>query len=56
VNGSVALIAMLALTGAMETELSDFVEVTSDLDPQPVIDRKAIGRARDISPRGYCGA
>jgi hypothetical protein len=48
VNWSVASIAMLGFAGAMEIELSDFcVEVVLVEDPQPAIDIKAIGRARD---------
>jgi hypothetical protein len=50
VNCSVALTAMLGFEGAMEIEFSDFVVfVIVAGDPQPAIDIKAIGRAREES-------
>jgi hypothetical protein len=51
VNWSVAPTAMLEFGAVMEIELSDFggVEVTVDVDPQPVIDSKIIGRAKKIN-------
>jgi hypothetical protein len=51
----VALIAMLGFAGVMEIELSDFcVEVVWVEDPQPAIDIRAIGAARDNNLARRC--